>query len=409
MHRLGRKRLERLADGARIVALRHVGADEAPDLTAQPVGRRLGGLLRVAPGRVRGDEPSVEEDRRVGHVRAGGLRADPAQREPGTEHGLVDVAVDVGDGPARDVHLAAADLRVRMDLDLDAPAHRLASRPCKGLPVRPRLTACRCGRAHEQVGATARAGGVGAPRARPTAGRMTTTAAAPPRAPVERAAPLLGVRPNAFAAPLGILGLAGVWRAMQQAEGWPGWVADALCRRGRRESPFSPLPFIVLMLLAATGLASHASGAADVLLAVGLTCSLLLGAWLTGEWVAGPIDPRRAHPGYFIPALGPGMIGALTAGTLGHANLAWMCLGLGLLSWIMLGSVILHRLMFGPELPAPLGATLAIEIAPPAVAATAYLTLDGGRVDPILLGLSGFCVLMVLGQVRLLPIYRRVP
>ena len=267
---------------------------------------------------------------------------------------------------------------------------------------------------------------------------MTTTAAAPTRAHVERAAPLLGVRPNAFAAPLGILGLAGVWRAMQQAEGWPGWVADALCvaaaalsvvlgvlalvrlagapRAAVREdladpvqSPFSPLPFIVLMLLAATGLASHARGAADVLLAVGLAGSLLLGAWLTGEWVAGPIDPRRAHPGYFIPALGPGMIGALTAGTLGHANLAWLCLGLGLLSWIMLGSVILHRLMFGPELPAPLAATLAIEIAPPAVAAIAYLTLNGGRVDPVVLGLSGFCVLMVLGQVRLLPIYRRVP
>jgi tellurite resistance protein len=101
------------------------------------------------------------------------------------------------------------------------------------------------------------------------------------------------------------------------------------------QAPFSPLPFIVLMLLAATGLASHASGAADVLLAVGLTGSLLLGAWLTGEWVAGPIDPRRAHPGYFIPALGPGMIGALTAGTLGHANLAWMCLGLGLLTAVV--------------------------------------------------------------------------
>ncbi len=136
---------------------------------------------------------------------------------------------------------------------------------------------------------------------------MTTTAAAPTRAHVERAAPLLGVRPNAFAAPLGILGLAGVWRAMQQAEGWPGWVADALSvaaaalsvvlgalalarlaaapRAAVREdladpvqAPFSPLPFIVLMLLAATGLASHARGAADVLLAVGLAGSLLLGA-----------------------------------------------------------------------------------------------------------------------------------
>jgi tellurite resistance protein len=103
------------------------------------------------------------------------------------------------------------------------------------------------------------------------------------------------------------------------------------------------------------------------------------------------------------------MIGAQTAGTLGHKDLGWLCLGLGLVGWVMLGSVILHRLMFGPRLPTPLAATMAIEIAPPAVASTAYLTLNGNRVDPLLLGLGGFCLLMVLAQVHLLPIYRKVP
>jgi tellurite resistance protein len=248
---------------------------------------------------------------------------------------------------------------------------------------------------------------------------------------------LLGVRPNAFAAPLGLVGLAGVWRAMAGLYGWPGWVADAVCvvaatvwvvlaclalARFVRvpgsairdladpvQAPFSTLPAVVVMLLSATWLAPHARTAANILFVVGLAWSLLLGGWLTGEWLAGPHDERRAHPGYFIAAAAPGLIGALTAATLGHKNLGWLCLGLGVVTWLMLGSVILNRLMFGPELPTRLVGTMAIEIAPPAVAGTAYLALDGGRADPIALGVTGFCLLMVLAQVRLLPIYRQVP
>lgn len=267
---------------------------------------------------------------------------------------------------------------------------------------------------------------------------MTRAAAPTDSAPAQQVGPLQRVRPNAFAAPLGLMGLAGVWRAMAQLYSWPGAVADGLsiaaaavsvvlgslvavglARAPRAtikedltdpvQSAFTPLPFIVVMLLGATGLALHSKTTANVFLGVGLVPSLLLGGWLVGDWLAGPIDQRRAHPGYFIPPLGPGMIGALTAGTLGHRNLAFLCLGLGLIGWLMIGSVIMGRLMFGPKLLTPLAATMSIEIAPPAVAATGYLTLNGDRVDPFVLGLSGFCLLMVLAQPRLLPIYRQVP
>jgi tellurite resistance protein len=246
------------------------------------------------------------------------------------------------------------------------------------------------------------------------------------------------VRPNAFVVPLGVMGLATVWRAMEQLYGWPGGVADALClvaaslsvvlgglalvrlvrepRAVAREdlsdpvqAPFSVIPFIVVMLLGATGLAPHAKSAGDVLLAVGLIGSLLVGGWIVGGWMTGSIDQRRAHPGYLLPVLGPGLIGALAAGVLGQQDLGWMCLGLGLVGWLIIGSVIWHRLMFGPSLPTPLAATIAIQIAPPAVASTAYLALHGQEIDPFLLGLGGFCLLMVLAQVRLLPVYRRVP
>lgn len=252
-----------------------------------------------------------------------------------------------------------------------------------------------------------------------------------------RAVSLPVVRPNAFAATLGILGLASVWRAMAMLYAWPGGVADAICliaafvslvlgvltlarlarapRAVAREdlsdpvqAPFTVIPFIVLMLLAATGLAPHTKSGADVLYFIGLIGSVLLGGWIIGGWLAGPIDQRYAHPAYYLPVLGPGLIGPLAAAALGHRDLGWMCLGLGLIGWLIVASVIWNRLSFGPALPTPLAATRELELAAPAVACSAYLALNGDRVDPIALGLAGFCVLMVIAQLRLLPIYRKL-
>ena len=65
------------------------------------------------------------------------------------------------------------------------------------------------------------------------------------------------------------------------------------------------IPFIVVMLPGATGLAPHAKSAGDVLLAVGLIGSLLVGGWIVGGWMTGSIDQRRAHPGTFSRCSAP--------------------------------------------------------------------------------------------------------
>jgi tellurite resistance protein len=76
---------------------------------------------------------------------------------------------------------------------------------------------------------------------------------------------------------------------------------------------------------------------------------------------------------------------------------------------MLLGSLILARLIVGPPLPAALSPTLAIEVAPPAVAGNAYLAVSGGRFDTVTWVLAGYTVLMVLVQLRLLGLYRRSP
>ena len=51
----------------------------------------------------------------------------------------------------------------------------------------------------------------------------------------------------------------------------------------------------------------------------------------------------------------------------------------GAVGWVFMSSVVLNRLFFRPRLPPPLIPTLAIELAPPALAGSACFLLDPGR------------------------------
>jgi tellurite resistance protein len=82
----------------------------------------------------------------------------------------------------------------------------------------------------------------------------------------------------------------------------------------------------------------------------------------------------------------------------------WLALG----CWLLLGSPIWARLFFRPALPAALVPTLAIELAPPAVAGVACFALNGAAINFAARGLGGFCVLMVLVQLRFVPLYARL-
>jgi tellurite resistance protein len=75
---------------------------------------------------------------------------------------------------------------------------------------------------------------------------------------------------------------------------------------------------------------------------------------------------------------------------------------------LLLGSILLNRLFFRPALPAALLPTLAIELAPPAVAGVAYFALGGRASSLLACVLGGYAVLMALVQLRLLPLYARL-
>jgi tellurite resistance protein len=242
---------------------------------------------------------------------------------------------------------------------------------------------------------------------------------------------------NFFAMPFGLAGLAGSWLTLGAYGLVPRALGDALLvvaalvwltvlaaylryvLRDRRAlardlldpvaGPFASLAVITPILLAAEGVFPYAPAAGRVLLDVFLVLTLLLGGWYTGQWIYGPLDLDKFHPGYFLPTVAGGLIAAAGAAGVGQQRLGEIMLGLGLVCWFVLGSIILGRMLFRTLPPDAALPTVAIELAPPTVGSLAYFALYGDRIDTIAALFGGYGLLMVLAQLRLLPAYLRLP
>ena len=249
------------------------------------------------------------------------------------------------------------------------------------------------------------------------------------------AAVLRRTPPNFFAAPFGLTGLGAVWRAAGDGAGaaavigdvvaalaavvWlvllGGWCSRVAGTPGRLAAdlrdpvlgPFvSLIPIVALQL--GVALARHAPSVGRVVVDVCIAVIVVLGGWLTGQWIAGEVDQDRVGPAYFLPTLAGGFLASACAAAVGQRGLAELCFGVGVLCWVTLGPLVLWRLVVRPMLPPALVPSLAIEVAPPALAGLAWTALHPAP-DTVSLGLAGFGILMIVAQCRLLPVYRSVP
>ncbi len=93
---------------------------------------------------------------------------------------------------------------------------------------------------------------------------------------------------------------------------------------------------------------------------------------------------------------------------LGFTTLSHVLFGLGITSFV-LAPIIELRLFVGPSLPPPLLPTIAIDVAPPVVAGSAWFAINGGKVDTLAIILAGLSLVLLLVQLRLIPLYRRAP
>jgi tellurite resistance protein len=245
----------------------------------------------------------------------------------------------------------------------------------------------------------------------------------------------LYLKANLLAASFGLAGLAAAWSTLMRlvhGPDWPGnelyivaalvWLITVIAylgnvgaqHRWKQElsdqtlGPFVSLIFIVPVLLSVP-LAQQARGAGEVVFGCATVLTVIFGGWITGDWIARNGDIRRWHPGYYLPSAAGGLIAGGAAAGLGFVTLSHVLFGLGVGSYLLLGSIIGQRLFVVPEMPKALLPTIAIELAPPVVAANSWFAINGGRVDTTAAVISGFAVLMALAQLRLIPLYRTAP
>lgn len=243
------------------------------------------------------------------------------------------------------------------------------------------------------------------------------------------------ITPNLFGISFGLTGLGEVWATAAHLYDVPAQIGDVVFAvsalvwavtvvpyarhlvvtgRWRTElqdpvfAPFLALVGLVPMLVGAA-FADRAPTAAAVVVTASLLSTLVLGGALMGQWIVSDLTLAQWHPGYFLPTVAGGFLGAGSLAALGHDDLAHALFGYGTVSWLVLGSILLQRTFVEKRLPAPLVPTMAIQMAPPAVAGTAWFAINGGTIDALALGLVGYAVLMAMVQVRLVPLFRASP
>jgi tellurite resistance protein len=240
------------------------------------------------------------------------------------------------------------------------------------------------------------------------------------------------IPPNYFAIPFGLVGLAAAWDTAAPTLHTSAVIPDAInilagavwlvlvvlhAARGLRSAlgdlrdpvlaPFIPVAAIVGMFLG-WALSAYSFTAGRVLVIVFLVITIVIGGWMTGQWIVGDLDQDKLHPGYFLPTVAGCLVGAFCTAEVHLHAIAEASFGIGIICWVLLGSLVLNRLFFRPALPVALLPTLAIELAPPAVAGEAFFALGGQASSPVACVLGGYAILMALVQLRLLPVYARL-
>ena len=266
---------------------------------------------------------------------------------------------------------------------------------------------------------------------------MTSTSSMPGSAAIgattragRRALPV--IPPNFFGISFGLAGLAELWvyvtpiwgvsdvvgRVMElvAAVVWLALLLLYLSKGAKRLiedwrsqvfSPFIALAAIVPTLLAG-GLCEVNLSVGRVFVIVTSSITIAIGGWLTGQWILNDIEDESIHPGYLLPTATGGLVGALSAAEAHIPLLAEAWFGIGMFCYVLTGSVVWNRLFLRARVIPGLTPIIALEVGPPAVAGVAYQAIHPGPVDAFAGALAGFAILMIVVQLRLIPMYREL-
>ncbi len=165
------------------------------------------------------------------------------------------------------------------------------------------------------------------------------------------------------------------------------WVRYPSAARAELRHPirmtFAPTITISLLVLATAG-QSVAPGVASVLWWLGAVGHLVATVAVITAWFGrADIVHASVTPAWFIPVVG-NVVTPLAAAEIGSVELAWFSFGVGVVFWLGLLPLLLQRvLVHEAVLPGKLLPTVAIFIAPPAVAMLSWAALTGDAGDPV--------------------------
>lgn len=239
-----------------------------------------------------------------------------------------------------------------------------------------------------------------------------------------------------FGIVLGLAGLGGSWRVAHRLWGLPAGIGETLMLTAglvwavllilyvgkwimRRQDAIheaeDPIQCCFIGLggvatsLIALAILPYSHPAALGLFVIGALFTLGFAVWRTGGLWQGGRDQAATTPVLYLPTVTGAFVTAIAAASLGFSDWAELAFGAGMFSWLAIESVLIHRLYTSPSLPEALRPTLGIQLAPPAVAAVASLSVTTGLPHLASHALLGYGLLQALVLLRLLPWIARQP
>lgn len=157
----------------------------------------------------------------------------------------------------------------------------------------------------------------------------------------------------------------------------------------------------VSTLLIAVAAIPYSTTTAWILFWIGWTAQFVFAIYRTGTLWQGGREANDTTPVLYLPLVAGNFVATLAIGNLGYPEWGILFFGAGVFTWLAIESIVLYRLYVHASLPLPLRPLLGIQLAPPAVAAGAWLSINGGHVDMFVQCLIGYALLQAILLLRL--------
>ncbi|MDN4476645.1 SLAC1 anion channel family protein [Demequina sp. SYSU T00192] len=165
----------------------------------------------------------------------------------------------------------------------------------------------------------------------------------------------------------------------------------------------------VSMMVLATAFLPISETASAALWWPGAVLQFVVTVLVMRTWIADArVQAIHVHPAWFIPVVG-NLVAPLAGVTHAPGEVSWYFFGVGAVFWVGLLPVVLSRLFVEGVMPWRLAPTLAILVAPPAVASLSWVRLGGSWEDPLAMMLLGVVIFQLALLAAQSAYLRKVP